>query len=186
MNNTHIMLDLETMGNGPNASILSAGLVAFNNTNESEPDILGTLELAIDLESSVKYGGVIDPSTVIWWMQPEQGPARINYLSRKEFYPITVALNAIGQFIKSYSSVKPLPLIWGNGVTFDNTILRSAFQNTGMEVPWNFRQDMCFRTLKGLRPYFTTLQPKFEGVQHSALADAKHQARWLNRILQKF
>lgn len=67
----HIMLDLETMWVTPSTAIIGIGLVAFTATDDGDPYILEELEVAVDLSSSVAHGGVIDPSTVIWWMQPE-------------------------------------------------------------------------------------------------------------------
>lgn len=181
-NRVHIMLDLETMGAGFNAAIISAGLVAFKVTDELEPDILGRLEVAVDLESAVKHGGIIDPSTVMWWMQQEQEQARVAYLGKQyQFLSIGAALNELGHFIRNYSVVKPLPLIWGNGAEFDNVILRRAYERVELTVPWGFRQSRCFRTTQALFPQIP--EPEFQGTKHSALSDAMHQARWLNRIL---
>jgi exodeoxyribonuclease VIII len=64
MNN--VMVDLETMGNGPAAAIVAIGAVEF------DPDTgqLGReFYREVDLEDSAFRGGVIDASTVLWWMR---------------------------------------------------------------------------------------------------------------------
>ena len=61
---THIMLDLETMGNSSNAAITAIGAVKFDIAN----GITDSFYLKVDLESAVALGGKMDPSTVIWWL----------------------------------------------------------------------------------------------------------------------
>jgi len=62
-----IMLDLETMGTGPNAAIVAIGAAAFC---PHERRVLGkTFYAPVSLESSVNGGGVVDAGTVQWWLQ---------------------------------------------------------------------------------------------------------------------
>ena len=69
------MLDLETMGNGPNAAITAIGAVKFD---PDKGEIVETFYFKVNLESSVKQGGVIDASTVIWWLgQNEEARAEM-------------------------------------------------------------------------------------------------------------
>ena len=60
----HVMLDLETMGNGPRAAIVSIGAVFFDPLTG---ELGAEFEAAIDLRSSAK-SGEIDPDTVLWWL----------------------------------------------------------------------------------------------------------------------
>ena len=63
MNN--LMLDLETMGNTSDSAIIAIGACYFDpKTGKIE----GEFYKEISLESAVKYGGKVDPSTVVWWM----------------------------------------------------------------------------------------------------------------------
>ena len=64
MSKQHVMLDLETMGTGPTAAITAIGAVAFS----VEAGITDTFYKKVDLESSVRNGGTMDPGTVIWWL----------------------------------------------------------------------------------------------------------------------
>ena len=43
-------------------------------------------------------------------------------------------------------------IVWGNGADFDNTILSSSYSETGLEQPWSFRNNRCYRTIKNLSP----------------------------------
>lgn len=184
-NEIHIMLALETMGNGHNAAIMSAGIIAFKLTAGAEPDIIGELEAVVDLDSAVRHGGVIDSRKALWWMQPAQEPARADYLGKKNLtLSLGAALNEISHFIRNYSAVEPLPLIWGDGNEYNDTIvLRTAYQNAGVALPWKYRQERCFRTVHDvLAP--DVIPPKFEGIRHTAKAEALLRARWLHRMLR--
>jgi len=61
-----VMLDLETMGNGPRAAIVAIGAVEF----DPETGTVGErFYQAVDLATAVSMGGEMDASTVLWWMQ---------------------------------------------------------------------------------------------------------------------
>lgn len=179
----HIMLDLETLGTKPDAAIISVGMVASKRGLGKEPEILESLDIAIDLDSALASGGIIDAATLMWWMQHEQETARAAYLGYQESHSMAAALVMITKFIHNYATGTRAPLIWGNGSDFDNVVLRNAFDRSGLIVPWNFRQNRCFRTLKNMRPEFMELEPEFLGVRHNALDDAMHQTKWLHSIL---
>jgi hypothetical protein len=62
------MIDLETMGNKPNAPIVSIGAVFFDpSTGE-----LGGFYRVVSLKSSVDGGAIPDPETIMWWMQQSE------------------------------------------------------------------------------------------------------------------
>ena len=52
-----VMLDLETMGNGPHAAIIAIGAVKFDTQAQEIGEKFYTV---IDLESAVAHGGVMD------------------------------------------------------------------------------------------------------------------------------
>ncbi|ENB5131134.1 3'-5' exoribonuclease, partial [Escherichia coli] len=60
---THMMIDLETMGKNPDATIISIGAIFFDpQTGDMGPEFSKT----IDLETA---GGVIDRDTIKWWLK---------------------------------------------------------------------------------------------------------------------
>jgi DNA polymerase III epsilon subunit-like protein len=65
------MLDLETLGTGNNACILSIGAVKFDPFGEGLQDD-SRFEVFIDPQSCTDAGLVIDASTVMWWMHPDR------------------------------------------------------------------------------------------------------------------
>ena len=140
----HVMLDLETMGNGSDAAIVAIGAVAFSG----EHGIIETFYMPVTLSSSVASGGIIDPSTVLWWMEQPLA-AREEIYSRKAV-DITLALTEFKEFYSRTTNNKGS--VWGNGATFDNVILGSAYRRSGLGQPWNFRNGLCYRTLKNMFP----------------------------------
>ncbi|HGX5953045.1 TPA: 3'-5' exoribonuclease [Escherichia coli] len=65
----HLMVDLETMGNGPYAPVISIGAVFFDpNTGETGEEF----SVNISLESSMRYRARPDASTILWWMEQSE------------------------------------------------------------------------------------------------------------------
>jgi len=168
------MIDLETMGKRPNAPIIAIGAVLF--------DRIGTTSefyRVIDLQSSVDAGAVIDASTVLWWMS-QSDAARGEFSS--EGAPLPDALMAFAAFIDSrpgLGAAKNLDGVWGNGAAFDNVIISEAYLNCGLEVPWPFWLDRCYRTVKNMYP---AVAMDRAGELHNAVDDARSQAQHLIAI----
>lgn len=170
-----IMLDLETMGKGPRAAITQIGAVAFDAERQI---ILGRFQRNVDLESSVRCGGEMDASTVLWWLR-QSDEARAAY--EHATCTIHTALMCFVEFIATYEAAEcdGLP-VWGNGASFDNVILRGAYERIEMQAPWRFWQDRCYRTVKAMNK-----DVPFErvGVHHLAVDDAESQALHLMKLL---
>lgn len=179
----HIVLDLETMGTSQNAAIIEVGLVIFNHMGvEGNINLIDTYSSAVTLTSSMLHGGITDANTIEWWMDSDRAEARNNWI-RSNKLSLPRVLNDISLLLGNFSSFEPLPLIWGNGVNFDNAILKSAYERLEVKVPWGYRQEADFRTLKLLYKSIVP-EPAFVGTPHTALDDARHEALWLSGILQ--
>lgn len=170
------MVDLETLGNGNNAVILSIGACKFQPSGQGVPIDTGhRFERFVDPQTCVDAGLQMDASTIMWWMEPERGEARDLMAKRQETDAISLG-DALWEFSKWLGSDMP---VWGNGATFDNVILRNAFKAVGIECPWKFWNDRCYRTVKNMAP---SVKMQRKGVYHSALWDAVSQAEHLQSI----
>jgi exodeoxyribonuclease VIII len=168
------MVDLETMGTSPNAAIIAIGAVKFD---VSSGEISGdSFYRRIDLESSMKCGGEVSASTIMWWLA-QSAKAQAEIL--KETPGRVHIKQALRDFAEWYGNC-PIP-IWGDGAASDNVWLKSAYARLGMECPWTYKQDRCLRTMKELRPQ---VEVPIVGVEHRALDDAIYQARLLMAILE--
>ena len=167
-----IMLDLETMGNGSNSAIIAIGAVAF--------DIDGVADKfyrQVNLQSSVDAGMEIDASTVLWWLK-QSGAARSAFKDNENALNIVNALIEFSIFCK-YVNVFG---VWGNGAAFDNALLSNAYRKVGMNQPWKFWNDRCYRTIRNIYPCVEFVR---FGTHHNALDDAESQALHLIEICKK-
>lgn len=165
----HVMIDLETMGNKPDAPIVSIGACRFDENGVGED----TFYRQITLQSSVDAGATMDPDTVIWWMrQDADARAAIFDAGGVDEW---IALCDFDNWMQAESEISG---VWGNGAAFDNVILAQAYRRHGEQVPWQFYQDRCYRTFKN----FSDVQMVREGTHHNALDDAISQAKHLIAI----
>lgn len=179
----HLMLDLETMGNKPNAPIVSIGAVVFE---PSTGEIGADFYRVVRLKSSVDGGAVPDPDTIIWWLK--QSPeARAAICDEENAVNIVTALSDLNCFIRDHADPKKVQ-VWGNGATFDNVIIRASYEREYVPCLWNFWNDRDVRTIVELGKAIG-INPRsdipFEGDVHNALADAVHQAKYVSAIWQK-
>lgn len=175
----HVMLDLETWGTSPYSTIISIGACEFDPYAAEQSDIIkDRFEVAIDPASCLNLRP--DAETLMWWMDVERNIARAVWLSKPKV-SLYVALDGFTDWLHSCSASGQCTDVrmWGNGAGFDNTLLRQAYEIASREVPWSFRHDRCFRTLRGL----LTLEEGYTA--HTALADAENQAIRANQIVRK-
>lgn len=180
----HVMVDLETMGKKNYAPIVAIGAVVFDPATGS---IGESFYKVVCLESSVNWGAVIDPSTVIWWLK-QSSEAR-SAIVNDDAIPLQDALLQFREFVSdNVAGGSKKAQVWGNGASFDNSILRSSYDCIAEDYPWEYWNDRDVRTMVELGQAIS-FDPKttipFEGSRHNALADAIHQARYVSAIWQR-
>ncbi|ENM1807723.1 3'-5' exoribonuclease [Klebsiella variicola] len=180
----HVMVDLETMGKKHNAPIVAIGAVVFDPATGS---IGESFYKVVCLESSVNWGAVMDPSTVIWWLK-QSSEAR-SAIVNDDAIPLLDALLQFREFVSdNVAGGSKKAQVWGNGTSFDNSILRSSYDCIAEDYPWEYWNDRDVRTMVELGQAIS-FDPKttipFEGSRHNALADAIHQARYVSAIWQR-
>jgi len=166
-----IMLDLETMGNNSNSAIIAIGAVAFDDNQ-----VTSKFYTEVNLQSAIDNGGVVDGSTVTWWLKQSES-ARKAFENNDNAPHIASALHQFGSW---YVEVRG-DQVWGNGAMFDNSILGNAYKNCALNVPWKFWNDMCYRTIKNM---YKHIKLDRVGTYHNAVDDAESQALHLINILK--
>lgn len=162
------MVDLETLDTRPSAIILSIGacLVDWGRGVASEP-----FYRVIEVESCREVGLTESSDTRAWW--DKQSPE-----ARKVFtdpgIKLIEALCDFSDYLKPFGRTR----IWGNGSDFDNVILANAYDALGLDAPWKFWDNRCFRTVKNIHKGHIKESTR-EGTYHNALDDAIHQANML-------
>ena len=169
---TDIVVDLETLGTSNNAFITAIGAVAFNR-HTGVIDRGGALDLSIDLASP--GNGTLDTPTIKWWATQDNAAFR-------EATQGTVDLrSALRKFALWYTTLHDGACVWGHGPTFDNVILRNAFERNDIIWPASFRLDRCVRTIADVCTTATDISPfdlvDFEGTRHVAVLDAIYEAQ---------
>lgn len=181
---THLMVDLETMGSNPEAPIIAIGAVFFDpGTGKTGPEFYQI----VSLESAMEFGAKPDAATIIWWMK-QSAEARAA-ITGGDAISLMDAIDNLDEFIHTNSAngIKYVQL-WGNGSSFDNVILRRAYEQVGAELSVPFWNDRDVRTIVelgkvvGINPRY---QIPFEGDMHNALADARHQVKYVSAIWQR-
>lgn len=157
------MVDLETLGTGYRALIVSIGAVVFT---PGERGHTNAFAVNIDPSSAQGAGLNIDADTVMWWMHQSQ-QAR-DALVTGELFTLRQALGGFAEWLPKGAKV------WGNGSNFDNRILREAYEAVGMKCPWHFRDDRDMRTFMAMHPQVRLTR---EGGHHVAVHDAIFQVQ---------
>lgn len=169
----HIMLDLETLGTSAKAVIVAIGAVAFDLEDDS---VYETFYLTVDAKSGVQAGLVMDPDTVVWWLQQSEQAREI---FKGTSQGLSTALNLFSAWVKEVGPVG----VWGNGVDFDNVIIMNSYLALGMKMPYRYSKNRCFRTMRGLFPTEGVVR---EGTHHNAVDDAVFQMKVLKEINTKY
>ncbi|HHZ9384327.1 TPA: 3'-5' exoribonuclease domain-containing protein [Citrobacter freundii] len=178
---THLMVDLETMGSGPDAPIVSIGAVYFD---PSTGNTGAEFYQVVSLESSMSFGMKPDASTIQWWLK-QSSEARSAILV-DEAMGLRETLELLADFIaENAANGSHTVQLWGNGCSFDNVILRRAYALTETPFAVPFWNDRDVRTMVelgksvGINPRFDI---PFEGDMHNALSDARHQVKYVSAI----
>ena len=166
----NVMIDIETLGTRPGDIILSIGAVKFDEKGLGEE-----FYLTINPESSKAIGLRAQKSTLEWW--DKQAPEAKAAAFKGEF-AIEVALLKFAMWMPP----KEVSRVWGNGANFDNALVAAAYRTNKMDLPWDYWNDRCYRTIAAI---FMKTKIERVGTGHHALDDAKTQALRLLKMQEE-
>jgi hypothetical protein len=166
------MLDCETLGVSKSPIIASIGAVKFDADN-----IVDRFHVGINPEDCERYGLTISASTFLWWLDPKREQARKQLLELPKI-DLFAALDGFAMWVQQ-TPTEDRGSCWGKGSTFDNVIVKSAYDAVKLDYPFSYRQDECYRTLANRRKDIEYVQI---GTAHDAVADAESQAVHLQEI----
>ena len=168
---TDIMIDLETLGTGHDAYILSIGACDVLNSNRTF--YVNT--------ANTNQDRAIDVDTVTWWMQQSEE-------ARKVFTEDSIVLPAALRDLADWmlDGTEPGDLkVWSHGATFDIPILQHAYKQYKIDCPWGFWNARDTRTVYDLTG-LDVERPERKGTHHNALDDALWQSEYLRRCFEHF
>ncbi len=163
-----LMIDIETVGTGPEACILTIAAQAF------DPFTRGYYEqeyyARVSIESQPTRN--IEQGTIDWWAsQPTE--AREEAFAETGRIPLEQALEELGKLI--WHSKR----IWANGPTFDMNILEHAYKSYNKALPWKYYVVRDARTVYSLCPSLNKYP-----ASHHALEDCRRQIDLLHDTLE--
>ena len=178
---TDLSIDLETLGTEPGAVITQIGLTAFYARPQSggEASMSSTL-IHVDPQSCIDKGLHVSWSTISWWLQQADGPRLLMAGSKGQH--IALALPKVNNFIAEHMTERFK--VWGNGATFDVTLLNEAYRACSIPVPWQFRDIRDMRTLYDLAPC-QSVERSVPKMEHNAMDDASAQAEFIRACVSK-
>lgn len=174
---TDFSIDLETLDTSPRALITSIGIVGFNRKT-------GNVGIASELHVSILsqlFRRKISLSTVLWWMKQSKEAKKAFWKGQRNSIPLRHAMKLL-DFRMSMNCHKDAK-VWTNGPEFDCAILEDIHSNSVLflKLPWKHWQNESVRSMRTVYKHITGKKlddaVEFEGVKHSAGADATHQAR---------
>lgn len=173
----HFSIDLETLSTAQNAYITSIGVAMFAPTTGM---VVERFFCVCHCNYHKRYD--IDPATVNWWLgQNDEARKSLCDVPDHLTFSIHDALYNLTKFLTKNGLQ---PVVWGNGATFDISILENAYNTEGLYIPWKFYNIRDMRTIidvaLSLPGGQDALMIERDGTAHNAIDDAEHQARLIS------
>ena len=144
----HVMVDLETLDTVPTAAIIAIGAVAFDPEGDGLPPLaemseaIGKFYIRVSLDSCLRNGLTVDGSTVSWWLRQENDARQEAAAAVDGGVDLS---SALWSFRHWYQRVRPIR-VWGNGSSFDISILEHAYRRVHSRPPWDYKAVRDMRT----------------------------------------
>lgn len=177
---THVMVDIETMGNRHNAPIISIGAIQF----DLDGNTFERFEKVITLDSSMAIGCEPDASTIIWWMK-QSYDARQYVTNKENSVTINKALHEFNTWLKSVQPKKTNLYLWANSPSFDLSLLKNSYQRCNIKPYWLFYKELDVRTIQSFFPEVKkeAKEDAVGDVLHTPIADCELQIKYLTSVL---
>lgn len=171
---THAMIDLETLGTGPDCVVLTIGGVKFNPNTISSPR--EELYHKFEVDEQLNKGRTTLESTLEWWGKQEES-VREEALGDSNRTPVLEVLHALNKWCVGVDT------IWCQGPAFDIVILENLFKQYNHHIPWPFWKIKDSRTLFGIMP--KDPRKAIDFAAHNALEDCKVQALCVQQTIKE-
>lgn len=179
-----VMVDIETLGTGKDATIFQISAVAFDiKTGE----IMHEFNKIADIANSGSLN--VDGRTLSWWLKTN--PQLLSDLIHQGEGSVGSLLMKFKWFIEGLDTDIKNVYLWGNGILFDNAMLQHQLENhpaltytdNGNKYPIHYRNDRDVRTIVELASIksgltIDELKEKFKDeslIEHDAYDDVLYQ-----------
>jgi hypothetical protein len=164
---SHLMVDIEGLGTGPDAAILTIAAQSFDPFGTGYYD--RHYYARITLES--QENRCIQDDTLAWWAT--QPLAQKEAFAEDNRVPLDQALDELYRLAWQHD------YIWAQGPTYDINILEHAYKSYNKTQPWQFYRIRDSRTVLSLWPG-RPVPP----TSHHALEDTRKQINILQQTLK--
>lgn len=176
---SHVMIDMETLSTEPDAAIVEISLAQFNPRSGK---IFKELKVKFDIDDVLKSGYDVSKSTLIdfWLNQPEEVRKDV-LIDNNNRRSLLNGWSEVCHFIESIDN----PFVWGKGPTFD--IAKAAYaikQEVSTTLPWKYYNERCVRSILAIDPKLAK-SVVFEGAKHESMNDVKHQIKQVSIVINK-
>jgi hypothetical protein len=201
-NNAELMVDIETLGTGMGAPVITIGAVLFcPYASDSAQELLRRVFVRrIDISDAYDLAPKIDGSTLRWWF--EQKDAAIKALvgddavtAQEAFKDLEEYCNERGTFAneKFFSDISDFPKVsryWAKDPDFDMRLMQHYYDHPKIRArqPWKFWECRSVRTVQDLAyPEGGVERPDFDvpGIAHDAGWDAITQAMMVQVCMRR-
>jgi hypothetical protein len=163
-------LVIETLGSTSGSTVMSIGATMFDRYGNQN------LYLVINSFDAQNYGLAVEPKTMQWWKDKAIWP-QLSQEIHESAIGVVEACSTLLRFMQQKSPGN----VWCNSPKFHLDILAGLFKKARLELPIEYRDERCYRTLmdvaypqRDLRP---GRPPQLHGYKpHHALGDAIYQA----------
>ena len=176
-----IVVDIETLGNKPGCAIFQIAALAFNIYTNDEIDCFNQIANIENDDCFLNVSG----STLKWWLNTDK--ELLTELLNKGTCSSKELIDHFWKWLTNITNEYENVYLWGNGILFDNNILKVAIEDLGLNYPINFRQDRDIRTLIELAALKENISEKefrnnysiSNNNRHNAFIDCRNEKLWI-------
>lgn len=171
-----IMVDIETLGKGSDATIFQIAAIAFDIETGKH---LSKFNQIANIEEETYLR--VDGSTLKWWLNTNK-ELLTELLNKGKGTPEGLLEN-FHKWLSFISDDTTNIHLWGNGILFDNKMIQYQLEDVGLGYPIHYKNDRDVRTIvdlagKKLGISEKELKDKYNDdslVDHDAFDDVKYQ-----------
>jgi len=185
MSRRDLMVDIETLGTGVDATIFQISAAIFDITT-------GKVSASFNELADISKGDLnADGGTLQWWLSTDK--ELLNTLLNKGTLSPDELLKSFYEWIESMRLINHKDFyFWGNGILFDNAMIKHQFEKKGLNYPVYYRNDRDVRTIvelasQKLNISVNDLKKQFDDeslTKHNAMDDVTYQIKLVHFCYQ--
>lgn len=164
----HFMLDIETLGVGPNAVITEIACAPFMLEKQGEDGGVirefffddfpnNFYHTRVDVRKQTENGRSMDQQSVNWWISQNIGKFT-------DFFVVAPSPDFVAEGFTNFllSVAKQCSIVvWARDPDFDCVLMRNFLESYELKIPWSYSQTRSHRTLLDVSGKLNTRHPTF-------------------------